>query len=105
MQRQAEAFDRMFDRAMKAKELDPTAPYVLNIAEGLRACAEAEGLPIGTLRPREEVEALTAQADEQAEAQQEMQAMQMQAGALRDGAQGVASLTGAMGGQPTAEAA
>lgn len=105
MQRQAEAFDRMFDRAMKAKELDPTAPYVLNIAEGLRACAEAEGLPIGTLRAREQVEELTAQADEQAQAQQEMQAAQQQAGALRDGAQGIASLAGAMGGQPVSMAA
>lgn len=95
---QTEAFDRMLERAQRAKELDPAAPYVLNIREGLRACAEAEGLPIGTLRSREDVDNLTAQADEQAAEQQDMQAAQMQAGALRDGAQGVASLAGAMGG-------
>lgn len=104
MQRQAEAFDRMFERAMRAKELDPAAPYVLNIAEGLRACAEAEGLPIGTLRPREEVEALTEAENDRAEQAEQMQAVQMGAGALRDGAQGVASLAGAMA-QPEAQAA
>lgn len=103
MQRQAEAYDRMFKRALEAKALDPTAPYVLNIAEGLRACAEAEGLPIGTLRAREEVEKLTAQADEQAAEQQQLQTQQMEASALRDGAQGVASLAGAM--QPQGMAA
>lgn len=104
MQRQAEAFDRMFERANRAKELDPSAPYVLNIQEGLRACAEAEGLPIGTLRPREEVEALTEAENDRAEQAEQMQAVQMGAGALRDGAQGVASLAGAMA-QPEAQAA
>ncbi len=103
MQRQAEAFDRMFDRMMKAKELDPTAPYVLNILEGLRACAEAEGLPIGTLRSREDVEALTEAEAEKAETAEQLQAAQMAAGALRDGAQGMASMMNA--GQPAAMAA
>lgn len=95
---QCEAFDRMLERAIKAKEMDPAAPYVLNIREGLRACAEAEGLPIGTLRPREEVEELIEQADEQAAEQQELQKMQMAAGAARDGGQALASVAGAMGG-------
>lgn len=104
MQRQAEAFDRMFERAMRARELDPSAPYVLNIQEGLRACAEAEGLPIGTLRPREEVEALTEAENDRAAQAEQMQAVTMGAGALRDGAQGVASLAGAMA-QPEAQAA
>lgn len=103
-QRQAEAFDRMFARALQARELDPAAPYVLNIAEGLRACAEAEGLPVGTLRAREEVDALTAEQEEKQAAAEQLQAVQMGAGALRDGAQGVASLAGAMG-QPEAMAA
>lgn len=97
-QRQAEAFDRMFERAMKARELDPAAPYVLNVMEGLRACAEAEGLPVGTLRPRGEVAELVAAEQERAEQAAQMEQMQQGATALRDGAQGVASLAGAMGG-------
>lgn len=96
MQRQAEAFDRMFARAMSAKELDPSAPYVLNIREGLRACAEAEGLPIGTLRPRDDVDALVAEEAERQEAAEQMAMIQQGATALRDGSQGVASLAGAM---------
>lgn len=95
---QVEAFDRMFDRLIKARDLDPAAPYVLNIAEGLRACAEAEGLPIGTLRPREEADALM-QAEQDAQEQAaELNAMQQGASAVRDGAQGLASLAGALNG-------
>ena len=97
-QRQAEAFDRMFDRAMKARELDPAAPYVLNVAEGLRACAEAEGLPIGTLRAREDVEALAAaEAERQAAAEQSEQTLKA-AQALQAGGQGAANLASI--GQP-----
>lgn len=97
-QRQAEAFDRMFARALQVRELEPSAPYVLNIMEGMRACAEAEGLPVGTLRPRGEVAALQAEdAERQAEAEASLR-MQEGATALRDGAQGVASLAGVMGG-------
>lgn len=103
MQRQAEAFDRMLDRAMRAKELDPTAPYVLNLREGLRACAEAEGLTIGTLRPREEVDALIEAAEERAAQVEELEAAQMAAGAARDGGQALASVMNA--GQPQAMAA
>lgn len=94
-QRQAEAFDRMFQRVLTAKDVDPSAPFVLNIAEGLRAVAEAEGLPIGTLRGREEVEAMVERETARVEQAQQLQAMQMAAGAVRDGAQGVASLAGA----------
>lgn len=103
MQRQAEAFDRMFARLTAAKEIDPAAPYVLNIAEGLRACAEAEGLPIGTLRSREDVLALSEADAERAEQAEQMQMAQMAAGAIRDGAQGMASMAGAA--QPQAMAA
>lgn len=97
-QRQTEAFDRMFQRAMAVRELDPAAPYVLNIAEGLRACAEAEGLPVGTLRAREDVQDMIEAEQERQEQAQQMEALQQGATALRDGAQGVASLAGAMGG-------
>ncbi len=95
-QRQAEAFDRMFARAMAAKELDPAAPYVLNIQEGLRACAEAEGLPIGTLRAREDVDALTeAEAERQAQAAEAEQTLKG-AQALQAGGQGMANVQTAM---------
>lgn len=104
-QRQAEAFDRMFQRAMQARELDPSAPYVLNVMEGLRACAEAEGLPIGTLRPRGEVAALVEEEQARAEQAAQMEQMQQGATALRDGAQGMASLAGAMGGEGEADMA
>lgn len=103
-QRQAEGFDRMFARAMQARELDPAAPFVLNLAEGLRACADAEGLPLGTLRSRAEVEAMMAEQAERAQAAEERQAAMDGAAALRDGAQGVASLAN-MGGAPEAMAA
>lgn len=92
-QRQAEAFDRMFQRAIAARELDPAAPFVLNVAEGLRACAEAEGLPIGTLRGREDVEALTQAQAEQAQAQAEAEMQLKQAQALQAGGQGAMNLT------------
>lgn len=100
-QKQLEAFDRMFGRILQAREIEPTAPYVLNIKEGLRACAEAEGLPIGVLRGREEVIAL-ADAKEEADANAEalLQAQQG-ATAFRDATQGVASL-GAVGGEAVA---
>lgn len=103
MQRQAEAFDRMFDRLIKAKDIDPGALYVLNIAEGLRACAEAEGLPIGTLRSREDVEDLSEAQAEREDAAQQLQMAQMAAGAMRDGGQAIASVANA--GQPAAMAA
>lgn len=103
LQQQAEAFDRMLDRMIRAKDLDPTAPYVINIAEGLRACAEAEGLTIGTLRPREDVEELMAEADEQAAEARQFQMLQMGAGAARDAGQAMASVANA--GTPEAAAA
>jgi hypothetical protein len=92
-QRQAEAFDRMFQRAIAARELDPAAPFVLNVAEGLRACAEAEGLPIGTLRGREDVEALTQAQAEQAQAQAEAEMQLKQAQALQAGGQGAMNVS------------
>lgn len=91
-QKQLEAFDRMFGRILQAREIEPTAPYVLNIQEGLRACAEAEGLPIGVLRGREEVIAL-ADAKEEADANAEaLLQVQQGATAFRDATQGLASL-------------
>ena len=94
-QKQLEGFDRMFQRILAAREIEPTAPYVINIAEGLRACAEAEGLPIGVLRPREDVEELAA-ADEEAAANAEAMAQAQQgATAFRDVTQGMSSLSAA----------
>lgn len=105
MQRQAEGFGRVFDAALRAKDLDPAAPYVLNIMEGLRAVAEAEGLPVGVLRAREEVDALVEADREKAADVEELQGVQMGAGALRDGAQGLASLANMGAEAPQAMAA
>lgn len=95
MQRQAEGFARVFEQALRAKDLDGGAPYVLNVQEGLRAVAEAEGLPIGVLRAREEVEALIAEQTARAEEAHQMAMMQQGAGAFRDATQGVASMANA----------
>lgn len=108
MQRGAEAFGRVFDQALKARELDPAAPYVLNVMEGLRAVAEAEGLPFGALRGREDVARMVQAEQARAAEARDMEQLTQGAGAARDMGQALASvanLGGEGGGEPQRMAA
>lgn len=95
MQRQAEGLGRLFNIALVAAKLDPSAPYVLAVDEGLRAVAEAYGAPIGSLRTREEVEARRAADAERQDAADSAALAQQGATTVRDAGQGIASLTAA----------
>ncbi|WP_332772947.1 portal protein [Phenylobacterium sp.] len=95
MQRQAEGLGRLFNLALVAQKLDPSAPYVLAVDEGLRAVAEAYGGPIGTLRSRKDVEAYRAAQAEREEAAESLALAQQAATTARDGGQAIASLAGA----------
>lgn len=79
-------------------EFDPRARMVFDAEEAVRVNGEAMGLAPAVLRTRM---AVAQMADTQAQAESEVAAAQeagQAAAALRDGAQGVASLAGAMGG-------
>jgi hypothetical protein len=91
---------RLVELQRMALEADPTAMAVVAVEEGLRTAAEALGAPPAMLIPRETVEGMRAAKQAQQEQAAQQQAMMAQAGALRDGAQGVASLAqaGAAGG-------
>lgn len=96
---QADSITQVFQTALMAKELDPTAPYVLEVSEGLRAIGEALALPPEAMRSRQSVAERRA-ADEQAQKlARNAELMNQAATALRDGGQGVASLAGAGGQQ------
>lgn len=88
--------------AMTAKELDPTAPYVFAVEEQLRVVGEALALPPETLRSRAEVAQLRARDAQARELAENKDMMQAAATALRDGGQGLSTLTGANGAQRAA---
>lgn len=92
---QVDSISAAFALAGQAKELDPTAPYVFAVEEGLRVVGEALALPPETMRSRASVAEMR---ERDAQAQQmanDRETMTAAATALRDGGQGVASLTGA----------
>lgn len=96
---QADAVSQAFQAAMVAKELDPSAPYVFEISEGLRVIGESLALPPEAMRSRQSV---AEERERQAKAQMLAQNAELAgqaAAALRDGGQGVASLATAGGGQ------
>ena len=92
---QADGVLQTFEAALRAKELDPISPYVIAVEEGLRAVAEAYALPPEAVRSREAVAAERERQRMAQEVAQNAELMQMAAGAMRDGGQGVASLTAA----------
>jgi hypothetical protein len=95
---QGEAMTRLFEATMIAAKIDPTAPMVLDVAEGLRAIAEAEGAPVGLLRSREDYAERVAAQMERQDTAESLQATQAAATAVRDGGQGIANLVAANNG-------
>jgi len=102
LQRVADAFDRMLDMTAKAANVDPTAPYVLNVGEGLRAVAEAWGQGVEVVRPREQTDALIARHNQQQEVAANRDETMAMATAIRDGGQGFANMATAMQGNRAA---
>lgn len=92
---QADGVLQAFEAALRAKELDPTAPYVFAVEEGLRAVAEAYALPPEATRSREAVAQMRERDRMAQEVAQNAELMTMAATAMRDGGQGVASVMGA----------
>jgi hypothetical protein len=94
---QVDAIGLLFDLTLKGMQLDQTAPVAINVLEGIRAVAEALGTPLGVTRGRDEVAKQLQEAADRAKAQQDLAEANAGATALRDSAQGVASLAGASG--------
>lgn len=101
-QRTADGIGRLFEQMLLAAKLDPSAVYVMDVAESIRTLAEAWGAAPGSLRSRAEV-ARRRQADaEKQDAMDSLAAVQGGATALRDGGQGLMTLAAAQpdsGGQ------
>ncbi|HYE47299.1 MAG TPA: portal protein [Caulobacter sp.] len=102
---QFETVQRLLALQEMAAKADPTQPGVVAMEEAFRGAADALGAAPGMLKTREayaaEVEARAQQAQA---AETDRQAMAATT-ALRDGAQGLASLAGIGGGTITAQAA
>jgi hypothetical protein len=96
---QAQSISDLFDVALKARELDPAAPYAVAVEEGMRAVAEALGAPPTVMRSRAEFAAYRQKIEDQQDQAAQGEQVQGAATALRDAGQGVASLTNA-GGEP-----
>jgi hypothetical protein len=99
---QSDAILKLFRAAEAGTAFDQQAGLVINVAEGLRTVAEAEGVPLGVLRSRDEVLAAQQKAADAQQQQQDMAATSAAATALRDGGQGMASVLGAGGGRGAA---
>lgn len=96
---QVEALMQVLNVANLAQSLDPASTEILALEEGIRALAESTGAPPSMIRPREVVlESRARRQQQEAEAQAAQTAAQAGA-ALRDGAQGLASLSAIAGGE------
>lgn len=91
---QAEAIGQLFAAAQVAQGIDPSATYAIAVEEGLRAIGEALAVPPETMRSRETVAAARERDAKEAELQRNAELTNQAAAALRDGAQGVASMAG-----------
>ena len=96
---QADGVLQTFEAALRAKDLDPSAPYVLAVEEGLRTVAEAYALGPEQTRSREEVAALRERDAQAQRLAQDAELANQAAQALQAGGQGIAALQGAGGGQ------
>lgn len=92
-----QAYERLIGLANMAAGVDPGAVHVIAVEEGLRIVAESLGAPQAMVRARVEVKKRQEADAAVAQEQQEMQAMQMEAGAARDLGQAVASVGGIEG--------
>ncbi len=99
---QYETVQRMLALQQMAREADETTPSVVSMEEALRSAADALGGPPGLLVSREGVAAAREAARRQQAAQETDRAAMAAMTALRDGAQGVASLAGAGGAEQQA---
>lgn len=95
---QVDIVDRLIQMQRMAIESDPESLAVLNVEEGIRTVAEAMGALPGLLISREEIEHRREAKAKQRQAEETDRQAQAAATALRDAGQGVASITGAMGG-------
>lgn len=98
---QVDGISTMLDMTLKAKEIDPSATYVLAVEEGLRAVGEALALAPETMRGRSAVAELRARDEQARQMAENKEMMGAAATALRDGGQGAASLAGVSGGPQT----
>jgi hypothetical protein len=97
---QAEAIEKLFAVTTQAIAFDPHAGLALMVTEGLRAVAEALGVPLGVMRSRAEEAAMRLAAVTQAQDASDIDNVAKGAGALQAAGQGVASLAGAAQPQP-----
>ena len=87
---------KLIDLAKGAAEIDEEAASVLSIEEGLRAAAEALAAPPSLIRSRSWMAERRAAAQQEKQDAATAQQMAMEAQTLRDGAQGVETLTRAV---------
>jgi hypothetical protein len=102
---QFEGVDRLFDLTTKAIGIDENAKHALMVSEGLRAAAEALGVPVGVMRSRQDYDAAIEAQNTQAQDAADMEHVQGAATSLRDAGQGISSMMGAgpgggAGGRP-----
>ena len=75
----AKAVRNVMATASEYGQFDPTAIKMLDTEEAVRVIAEAEGVPMGVIRSRKEVEAMLEAERKLAQRQAEMEAAQQQA--------------------------
>jgi preprotein translocase subunit SecA len=107
---QYEAVAKLVDLTERCIGIDENAKYVVMVNEGLRAVAEALGVPAGVIASREDYDAKVAKLEQAQQDAHEMELVQGAATSLRDGGQGISSLAGAgpgggQGGRPMEQAA
>jgi len=86
---------RLFEAAAAAKQFDDTAGDVISVHEALRTINDSLGNSPGMVNSREVVAEKAAARAEQAEQQQQNEAMTAEATAMRDAGQGIASIENA----------
>ncbi|GIK50350.1 MAG: hypothetical protein BroJett013_30470 [Alphaproteobacteria bacterium] len=100
-----DAINATFDIAVKAHQFDESASLVLKTDEMLREAARNRGVSEKRLRDDRELKALRAQLEAQKLEERNMAAAQAAGSAMQSGAQGLASLRQAIGGEDLAMAA